>query len=193
MYCRPRRKPKRPCAKFLDVAVHQVERVLLEARDEADAVAGGDGVGRLAAGLRRRQVRVDAEVRVEPEHHDHPVVRLARVVAALQIVEREAQGLREPAALDDEVTPRARDLVGLEGGVALDLELGGRRPARRERAGHEEGRRRATEDRAPPRPSTVEPRAAPHPGLLRSPAHARYDRRARPSVSTRLALGEPFD
>ncbi|MFT3771938.1 MAG: hypothetical protein QM820_41560 [Minicystis sp.] len=126
----------------LDVAVDQIDRVLLQAGDEAHA-ARGRPVARLAAGLRAREPRVDAEIGVEAHHEDRAVVGLSRAITTLEVVEPERHRLREAAALDDHVAPRIADLVALERRVRLELDLGRARPQRQQRRDPEGGGRRA--------------------------------------------------
>jgi hypothetical protein len=131
----------------LDVAVHDVDGRDLEAGDEADPVAGGRVVVRLAASLGRGEVRVDAEVGVDAHVEDDAIIGLPRPVLALEVVDVEAERLREPPPIEHDVAPRRRDLVALERGVARDLEVGGARGGREEhhrRRHHPRGRRGAT-------------------------------------------------
>ena len=123
----------------LQVAEHHVDRRDLQAWDVAapprHAVVG------LPAGLAGRERGVDAEVGVDAHHHHEAVVRLPGHVGPLQVVHAEPDGLEHAPPLQGHVAPRAHDVVALQRGVALHLELGGPGARARQGGGHHRARR----------------------------------------------------
>ena len=100
----------------LDEAVHHVDRSFLQTGDEPLSATGAE-VG-LAAGLRSIEVRIDAEVGVEAYAELDVVLRAARSIFALKVIGGQTDRLHETTAIEDGVSPRTRDLIGLKSSVA---------------------------------------------------------------------------
>ena len=149
MYWRPSRKPSQPLREVptLDVAVHHLERSLLQPGDEARA-ARDRGI-RLATREAPVQMVVQPEIGVHAQPELNAVVGLAGRVFALEVVGGEPERLHEAPAIDDAVAPRAGHFVGLKGRVAGDLEVRGPR-ARGAEEEHRDRERRGAKQRSSP-------------------------------------------